>query len=98
MKLMILTSLFLSASASALSIALPDEVAKFKDGPGVETVQAYCLTCHSADYIITQPPLMPQAFWQAEVEKMKNVFGAPIPDEQVATIVKYLVKTYGKPD
>lgn len=96
MKHSLLTTLLASSNAWALSIALPDETARFKDGPGLDIVQTYCYACHSADYIITQPPHMPRAFWQAEVEKMKNAFGAPIPDDQVPTIVEYLVKTYGK--
>jgi sulfite dehydrogenase (cytochrome) subunit B len=37
------------------------------------------------------------AQWTAEVIKMKNVYGAPIPDDQVPGIVAYLVAQYGKP-
>jgi hypothetical protein len=50
--------------------------------------------CHSADYVLTQPPGMPRSFWEAEVNKMKKVFGAPLPDDQVTPLVDYLVRTY----
>jgi sulfite dehydrogenase len=49
--------------------------------------------CHSADYVLTQPTGMPRSFWEAEVNKMKKVFGAPLPDDQMASIVDYLVRT-----
>jgi hypothetical protein len=42
-----------------------------------------------------QPPSSPRAWWDATVKKMKKPFGAPFPDEDVAAMVEYLVKTYG---
>ena len=50
------------------------------------------------DYISTQPRHLPnpQAFWQAEVTKMKGLYGAPIDAEDVPKIVDYLVQTYGQ--
>lgn len=76
---------------------LPRETAAFKPGPGVEAVKTQCLLCHSAEYVSTQPRL-PRAFWKANVEKMKAKFGAPIPVEQMDTLVEYLATTYGAPD
>ncbi|GDY21374.1 sulfite:cytochrome C oxidoreductase subunit B [Verrucomicrobiota bacterium] len=76
---------------------LPPETATFKPGPGVEVVKAQCLVCHSADYVSTQPRL-PRAFWKANVQKMKEKFGAPIPADQVDTLVEYLATTYGAPE
>ena len=66
----------------------------FKDGPGAETARAYCLTCHSAEYVYMQPPLA-RATWQAEVVKMKAAYGATIPDAAVGEIVDYLVSQNG---
>ena len=37
----------------------------------------------------------PLAFWKAEVEKMKQVYGAQIPDDQVEPIAQYLARAYG---
>jgi cytochrome c5 len=87
-----------SAPPSGVStIALPgDEGMAFKPGAGVDAAQRYCLTCHSSAYVSTQPVLS-AAQWTAEVKKMKNVYGAPIPDDQVDVIAAYLTTQYGKP-
>jgi len=55
---------------------------------------ANCLSCHSSEYVLSQPP-MPRKFWEASVKKMKDKFGAPTPDDQVAALVDYLATTYG---
>ncbi|HZO23019.1 MAG TPA: hypothetical protein VFB37_11005 [Steroidobacteraceae bacterium] len=81
--------------AASLRIELPKETATLKPGPGADLTQAQCLICHSADYIITQPPDKPLAFWKAEVEKMKKVYGAPIPDDQIDSVAEYLARNYG---
>jgi cytochrome c5 len=79
------------------TIALPGDAGMaFKPGPGVGSAQANCLTCHSSAYVSTQPVLS-KAQWTAEVTKMKNVYGAPIPDDAVPAIVDYLTTQYGKP-
>ena len=83
------------ALASSLKIDLPAETATLKPGSGSELANGQCLTCHSAEYIITQPPDKPLAFWRAEVEKMKKVYGAPIPDDQIGAIADYLARSYG---
>jgi hypothetical protein len=77
--------------------APPPETSRFIQAPGVEATQRYCLTCHSADYVSTQPPHMPAAFWQNEVIKMRNAYGAPIPDDAAKAITDYLVATYSEP-
>jgi mono/diheme cytochrome c family protein len=84
-----------AAPAVGLKIELPKETATLKAGPGLEAVNAQCLACHSVDYIITQPRDKPLAFWKAEVEKMKKVYGAPIPDDQIDPVADYLARSYG---
>ncbi len=81
--------------ALALTIELPAETGKLKSGPGSDLANRQCLTCHSADYVVVQPPGKPLAFWKAEVEKMKKVYGAPIPDDQIEPIAQYLTREYG---
>ncbi len=83
------------ALASSLKIELPTEAASLKPGSGAEIAKGQCLTCHSAEYITTQPRDKPLAFWKAEVEKMKKAYGAPIPDDQVSAIADYLARSYG---
>jgi len=85
-----------AVSAKPVTYQLPDETAAFKPGPNLDVVQGNCGSCHSADYVITQPqgPAFKKAFWEAEVAKMINVYGAPIDPADVPKIVEYLVQVY----
>lgn len=82
------------AAAEVVTIKLPVETATYRKAPGVDTANAQCLTCHSADYASMQPP-EPRKFWAGEVAKMKGKYGAPIPDDATNTLVDYFSKTYG---
>jgi hypothetical protein len=82
------------ALAAEVKITLPPETGTLADGPGLPLAQANCLTCHSSEYISTQPP-MPRAFWEASVKKMREKYGAPVPDGDVQKLVDYLASTYG---
>ena len=101
MKPLFLASVFCVAVGSAFAaptvITLPQETAKLVESPlpGYAMAQAMCLTCHSAEYMQYQPTTSPRAYWQATLTKMQKTFAAPVPDEMVAPIVDYLVKTYG---
>jgi mono/diheme cytochrome c family protein len=85
-----------TVNAKPFTYTLPDETAAFKPGPNLETVQGNCGSCHSSDYVQTQPrgPKFGKEFWQAEVTKMINVYGAPIDAADVPKIVDYLSATY----
>jgi len=86
-------------AAKPLNYAVPDETAALKAGPGLDTAQNNCMSCHSVDYINTQPrgAKFGNAFWQAEVTKMIKVYGAPIDDADAKKIVDYLTSAYGAP-
>jgi len=86
----------IAVPAIALTIELPPDSARLKTAPGSDAATAQCGTCHSFDYVSMQPPGKPLAFWKAEVEKMKKVYGAPIPDDQIDPIAQYLARTYGE--
>jgi sulfite dehydrogenase (cytochrome) subunit B len=92
----VIVGLAVALPAFALKIELPPETAQLKAGAGSELANRQCLTCHSADYVTIQPPDKPLAFWQGEVEKMKKVYGAPIPDEEIEPIARYLAREYGE--
>lgn len=62
-------------------------------GVGRQDAAAYCNTCHTPSYITMQPPL-PAATWKAEVDKMGKAFGAQIPTDAQARIIKYLQTHY----
>jgi mono/diheme cytochrome c family protein len=66
-----------------------------KDGPGREKAQA-CVACHSLDYIPMNSRFLDKAGWTASINKMINVFGAPIAREDVDAIASYLAENYGK--
>ena len=90
--------LLLSAPAAlALEISLPSETAAYRASelPGYALVQRNCMTCHSAQYVATQPPTTARAYWEATVKKMKKPFGAQFDDADIPLIVDYLNKTYG---
>ncbi len=87
-----------AVAARPVQYDLPEETAELAPGPGLDVVQGNCGACHSADYITTQPRNFrdPAAFWQAEVTKMRHVYGAPIDESDVPAIVAYLAATYGR--
>ncbi len=86
----------LIASVRALEISLPRDTTSYQanDLPGYPLVLKNCLTCHSSQYVQTQPPGSPRKYWEATVLKMQKSFGAPIPDDEIPDIVDYLTKTY----
>lgn len=86
-----------TSSAIALEIKLPQETAMYKPSslPGYALALQNCMTCHSAQYVATQPTTSSRQYWEATVKKMKKPFGAPLKDEDIPVIVDYLVKTYG---
>jgi cytochrome c551/c552 len=82
------------SGSGPVKIALPAETGSFKPGTGAALANGQCLTCHSVEYVVTQPA-MPAAFWSAEVKKMREKYGAVIPDEQVEPLVNYFAENYG---
>src|SRR2546430_16021275 len=70
----------------AEKLSLPPDNSGFKAGPGSEIAMVQCVLCHSADYVSTQPRL-PRAAWKANVLKMRDKYGAPLPDDKVEALV-----------
>ena len=69
---------------------------RLHDAPGREVVEANCIMCHSLDYIPMNSPFLDRKAWEASVNKMIKVMGAPIREQDVNAIVDYLAKHYGK--
>jgi sulfite dehydrogenase (cytochrome) subunit B len=86
-----------TARSGAKSITLPPDGVQLRPSPlpGYAKAQASCVACHSAEYMLYQPPSAPRPYWDAMVKRMKTVFKAPIDDADMPLIVDYLVKTYG---
>lgn len=76
--------------------ALADEKPiQLKKADGLDKVEGNCASCHSLDYIQMNSPFPSAALWDAEVNKMIKVFGAPIDEADAKAIKEYLAKNYG---
>jgi len=74
----------------SVSADFPDPARMFPGGNEADTINNNCLACHSAGMVLTQPHLS-RSDWQAEVDKMRNTYKAPIATNDVPAIVDYLV-------
>jgi len=79
---------------SVTAFAGEDQI-ELKEGAGRDTVMANCVMCHSIDYIPMNSPFMKRTDWQATVDKMVNVMGAPISQDDIPVILDYLTTYYG---
>jgi len=86
-------ALLLIAAAPALA---QESQLRLRDGPGRQLVEANCVMCHSLDYIPMNSPVLDRKGWEASVNKMIKVMGAPIAEADVQKIVDYLAGQYGK--
>jgi mono/diheme cytochrome c family protein len=102
-KRIVIISVSTVLALGMLSQALPKTIQLPPDGvqlkssslPGYAKAQAQCVACHSAEYMVYQPPSAARPYWDAMVKRMKTVFNAPIADADMPDIVDYLAKTYG---
>ena len=85
------------AVAAPKTMVLPPDGAQLKPSPlpGYAKAQANCVACHSAEYMLFQPPNASRAYWDTMTKRMKAVFKAPIDDADIPEIVDYLAATYG---
>lgn len=72
------------------TVAWPDNDRPFPQAGGVDEVTQNCTGCHSANMVLTQP-VLGAATWQAEVDKMRKLYKAPVAEADVPAIVSYLV-------
>ncbi|HVZ53304.1 MAG TPA: cytochrome c [Pseudolabrys sp.] len=85
------------AAALLAGTAMADEqVIKLKPGAGADKVEANCQACHSLAYVPMNSVFLNAGGWDAEVNKMIKVMGAPIDDEDAKAIKAYLTQHYGK--
>ena len=94
-SIVLLTLCSLEARSKPLTYKLPDrEEQRLRPGAGSDIAQNNCLSCHSVDYIETQPKNQGLKFWENEVSKMIKNYHAPISEEDAKIIADYLSKTY----
>jgi hypothetical protein len=89
---LVLTALAILASTAGSAAEKP---VPLKDAPGREVVERSCVVCHSLDYPRIHAGFLDHKTWEAEVNKMINVYGAPISHEDAQVIVEYLATNYG---
>jgi len=71
------------------SIESPVDDQFFPDGPGADLLNGNCASCHSASMVLTQPALSADQ-WKAIVTKMRDVYHAPVAEQDVPAIVEHL--------
>jgi hypothetical protein len=77
------------------SIDLPVDRAMFPAGANADLVNANCTVCHSASMALSQPPMSADQ-WKASVTKMREIYKAPVAQEDVPAIVAYLASMPGQ--
>ncbi|NLR70985.1 cytochrome C [Novosphingobium sp. ERN07] len=85
-----------AVSAKPVTFDMPEEVvpAELADEAG-EPVVAACSTCHSLEYITTQPRGKGAQFWRDAVAKMINVYKAPIEPADADAVAEVLAMRFG---
>ena len=73
----------------SVRVDFPDPGRLFPGGDKANAINNNCLACHSAGMVLTQPRLS-RAEWEAEVNKMRNIYKAPVDASDVPTIIDYL--------
>ena len=82
---------------TATSIVAQERPIVLKEGGGKAVTENLCSGCHSLDYIRINAPFMNRQGWTASVNKMVQMFGAPIAPNDANTIIDYLTANYGAP-
>ena len=95
MRHLLVTVVLLGAAATAFAQERPITL---RDGAGKAVTENICSGCHSLDYIRINAPFMNRQTWTASVNKMVQMFGAPIAPNDAATIIDYLTANYGPPN
>lgn len=83
-------------AARPLTYSAPAETtpAELADAEG-ELVANACSTCHSLEYIVTQPRGKGAQFWKDSVAKMVNVYKAPVEPAVADAVAAALAKKFG---
>ncbi|GLV23333.1 sulfite:cytochrome C oxidoreductase subunit B [Sphingobium sp. TomMM35A] len=72
-----------------------DDVPGTLAGARGEVIVNNCMGCHSLDYITSQPRGKGPQFWRDAVNKMINVYGAPVDPAEVDALTAALQQSHG---
>ena len=86
--------LLLLALVAPVEFAMPDDDVQFI-GPDADLLNANCLSCHSASMVLLQPRMTAEQ-WHHSVEKMRNVYKAPIEDADAARLPAALARAQAR--
>lgn len=75
---------------------LPADRKSFSGGNAAELANSRCLTCHSAEMILTQPSRTP-AQWKETVTKMRTVYAASLEDAEIEVLATYFATLSSTP-
>ncbi len=98
MKKTILILLFLASILQGdyeKDVKLPSVTFPMAQDEDFKAIQRNCQWCHSHGYILNQGK-QSKAFWRASVVKMRDVYKAPITQQDEQIITDYLFRHYGK--
>ena len=70
-------------------IVIPYHGREFSGEPQAAVANTYCLMCHSAGMVLTQPPLS-LAAWKAEMNKMIKSYGCPLPEADIDDLAPFI--------
>lgn len=87
---------FLVFSLLSFSAVADESSIRLKDGTGKDIVVNKCSLCHSTDMILINSPFLDKKAWERVVNKMVNVMGAPLTQDEIPVAIEYLSKNYGK--
>lgn len=89
-----LLSTAIAAKPVTFSAPAESTPADLADAEGEVVVNA-CSTCHSLEYIVTQPRGKGAQFWKDSVAKMVNVYKAPVEPADADAVAAVLAKKFG---
>lgn len=75
-------------------VKIPSVTFPMEQDEDFKAIQRNCQWCHSHGYILNQGK-QSREFWRASVVKMRDVYKAPITQQDEKIITDYLFKYYG---
>mgnify|MGYP002777524787 CR=1 FL=1 len=79
-----------SVTFADAAITLPDDPLDLPPGPGMQAVVENCTACHSPSTMLQQPQIS-RAKWESTIDKMVEVYKAPVDPQAIPAIIDYLV-------
>jgi hypothetical protein len=90
MRAILLLVGFAALALKPVEVEMPADEPQFA-GPDADLLIGNCTACHSAEMVLMQPA-MTEDQWQRSVEKMRNVYKAPIAQEDALKLPAALAR------